>query len=103
MPFLIEYRVKGSGYFPDDMLRYNNARARTDDDAQSTKATPKDWPGEREVELVRCAPNRTAAKFMAEARWKSFRWTIVRVDKAYFVEKERLQQFGFDPNTLKPI
>ena len=83
MPYKIEFRVKGQGEFPKDMLRYSNCEARTSDDAESINATMSDWPGVREIELVRSASNLHAVKFLAEDRWKSFGWEVVSFRKPF--------------------
>lgn len=79
--YQIELRVKGSGWFPTDMLRYSNCVPRTSDDAASIAASPKDWPGIREVELIRSASTAYAVKHIAEDRWKSFGWQVIRIGK----------------------
>lgn len=77
-----EYRVKGSGHFPMDMLRYDTSYPRTTDDATAVGATARDWPGEREVELIKHAVNKLAA-LPTEARWASFGWRVIEVRRPY--------------------
>lgn len=84
MPFKLEYRVAGKGVFPKDMLRYVPSVPRTEDDKISIDATDIDWPGPREIELVREATNMTAVNFLAEPRWKSFGWTVMRRGKPFY-------------------
>ena len=93
MSFLIEFRVKGKGYFPMDMLRYSKCEPRTEDDEESILATPSDWPGEREIELVRMASNTTAVNFLADDRWKSFGWEIIARRKHYHVPTEEVNRY----------
>lgn len=86
MPYKIEFRVKGKGYFPTDMLRYSNCVARNSEDQDSINASPSDWKGEREIELVREARNLRAVKFLAEDRWKSFGWQVIRKGKPWLIK-----------------
>jgi hypothetical protein len=79
-----EFRVKGAGHFPIDMLRYDAAHPRTSDDAASVAATPADWPGAREIELIRREATKRNCKPTA-ARWASFGWRVVETRPAYKV------------------
>lgn len=97
MPYVMTFRVKGSGQFPMDMLRYSNCKPKTECDAESVKALPADWPGPREIELVRIAPNIGAVRFVAEERWKAFGWEVLRSAKPFHTRLPE-DQFGVAVN-----
>lgn len=70
----VRYSVIGSGQFPVDMLRYDNAIPAKEDDAG--KIAPSRWADssafdERTVELK-------SEFYPTEGRWESFGWSIVR-------------------------
>lgn len=69
----VRYSVIGSGHFPVDMLRYDNAIPTKEADAG--KIAPSKWAGneafgERTVELK-------SEFYPTEDRWNSFGWRIV--------------------------
>ena len=63
------YAVEGRGWFPDDMLRYDCARAATPEDQRLIDARGADC-GMRRVQLVGDVSPMLG-------RWASFGWTVV--------------------------
>ncbi len=63
----LTYRVKGSGFFPVDMLRYDRVTPTTEEDS----AVCEGFGADREVNVrgQGCTPK----------RWQSFGWTVVGV------------------------
>jgi hypothetical protein len=85
--YQIEFRVRGRGYFPLDMLRYCNAAPRNSDDKASVLATSKEYGvaffQPREIELVKESTSARAVKNLADDRWRSFGWEVINVRKPY--------------------
>lgn len=79
------YTVRGTGVFPSDMLRYDDARANTPEDQveidmEMTRENREHMRG-REIRLVGSLPP-------TEGRWHSFMWIVVRGShQQYWVEK----------------
>lgn len=102
MPYIIQFRVKGALHFPFDQLRRCSAAPRSEDDAESCLASPTDWKGIREIELVLVANSARAARFQVnEDRWRSFGWAVVRVDKPEKVTEQVAQQVEKDSRKLR--
>jgi hypothetical protein len=71
---IIEFKVEGSGYFPLDMLRYDQAWPAHQDDIHALTSEARDVAtlGKRQVLLHSC---RTAP---TTARWESFGWRVLK-------------------------
>jgi hypothetical protein len=81
--YLIEFRVRGRGEFPHDMLRYDSCEPRCSDDKAAMTVAPEDrlhyLKTPREIELVAYSETRWAAdRKPKEDRWKSFGWEVIR-------------------------
>jgi hypothetical protein len=68
------FQVKGRGYFPTDMLRYDRAVFRTQDAVMA--AAYRGPETDRTVDLVAYVPVGNVLE-PTEARWKSFGWNVV--------------------------
>lgn len=64
-------KVRGSGEFPFDMLRYDQCVPKTEEDSYLLGSS---HPEMRTVTLRRFCPNGRAA---TAARWNSFGWAVV--------------------------
>lgn len=70
--------VKGSGMFPIDMLRYDHAWPRTEEDSHKVAAdyrSDENYPRMRTVELLS-----DHERAPTEDRWRSFTWEVVKVE-----------------------
>lgn len=65
--------VKGEGYFPLDMLRYDKCYPAGEEDSAAIAGT-----GEREINVVHVSELRFSV--FTPARWRSFGWEIVNVE-----------------------
>lgn len=80
--FEIRYTVRGSGSFPEDMLRYDRSKAATPEDVEWMKGRH-----ERELMLkIEHEGPRTHIKRLIASkhvptigRWESFGWTVTEV------------------------
>lgn len=77
--YLVEFRVRGNGSFPGDMLRYDQCFPRSGGDVVSIFATHRDFGSsflkEREIELVTYSD--TNRVNVNTARWNSFGWEVM--------------------------
>lgn len=79
--WLIEFTVRGNGYFPIDMLRYDNAWPASESDSHLIQldriAAGKDeWLKPRNIKLQMASCNGLGP---TSARWNSFTWEVVEV------------------------
>lgn len=75
--------VRGTGYFPIDMLRYDRCTPATEEDSGNIV---RDMPtaegySERTVDVRYEGP--TKEPHVTVDRWKSFGWTVVSTRRAY--------------------
>lgn len=67
--------VRGATAFPVDMLRYDHAWPRTEQDSLNIQATWDGGAGKQDIELLSLEmPNRD--------RWSSFGWEVIRTERA---------------------
>ena len=68
-----EFEVRGSGYFPMDMLRYDGCYPATTDDVLRMSDNEKGW---RTVRLFMPVSSKDIVPTVG--RWRSFGWQVVR-------------------------
>lgn len=77
MKYLVEFRVRGVGPFPLDMLRYDECFPRSSEDAASIGIEhPFSLSVPREIELCKYADSKTG-RLITTARWNSFGWQVI--------------------------
>ena len=74
MTWTIRYSVKGNGYFPTDMLRYDSSHPAGELDSFGVEQTRE----ERTVKLVHTGAFK--AWKPTTGRWNSFSWEVVDVN-----------------------
>ena len=77
--FRVHMSVQGPGMFPVDMLRYESAVPRTENDANAIATSIFGTPLEHEIKLVRYVQPGMSIEPNRE-RWKSFGWEVIRVE-----------------------
>lgn len=93
MIYQCEFRVRGKGSFPFDMLRYDQCWPRTSDDAANLAYShPEDLKHfavtDREICLIKQSRNKGAC-VPTGIRWSSFGWTLVDYSQPYSMNAEQ--------------
>lgn len=73
--YITTFKVKGSGYFPFDMLRYDSCTPSSSQDAAELS-----WHSFKDDEprIVKLQCNHEGKEWTpTEARWRSFGWTVL--------------------------
>lgn len=71
------FKVKGKGFFPIDMLRYDCCYPNNSEDVGRVRGFDDGIAGERIVELGRRVEKKT--DLPTNDRWKSFGWQVIEV------------------------
>jgi len=74
------FTVRGTGEFPQDMLRYDACTPLTDDDKRIVYAEYSDdilWDNETQRLRLNTVRLVTERRFITNARWRSFLWSVV--------------------------
>ena len=89
-----QYTVNGHWPFPTDMLRYDQSRAASNEDAELINRLSGEFAPDREafknVEITLVGPSKPATE-----RWESFGWSVPSdQDHAYFkkIAQQRQEQ-----------
>jgi hypothetical protein len=70
------FTVRGNGYFPTDMMRYDRATPLTQEDVSllhENKIT-------RNINMIRYHKYKESGGFPTKKRWESFGWEVTRVN-----------------------